>query len=82
MEQPDWGGIPKLTTFPLLFVCAVVSILVVCNFTHLRSGRACLSIREDEIASEAMGINTTKYKVIVLCDWCVISFFSWSIVCL
>lgn len=58
------NGIPKLTTFPLLFVCAVISILVVCNFTHSAHGRACLSIREDEIASEAMGINTTKYKVI------------------
>ena len=52
------NGIPKLTTFPLLFVCAVISILVVCNFTHSAPGRACLSIRE------AMGINTTKYKVI------------------
>lgn len=58
------NGIPKLTTFPLLFVCAVISILAVCNFTHSAPGRACLSIREDEIASEAMGINTTKYKVI------------------
>lgn len=58
------NGIPKLTTFPLLFVCAVIAILVVCNFTHSAQGRACLSIREDEIASEAMGINTTKYKVI------------------
>lgn len=58
------NGIPKLTTFPLLFVCSVISILVVCNFTHSASGRTCLSIREDEIASEAMGINTTKYKVI------------------
>lgn len=58
------NGIPKLTTFPLLFVCAVIAILVVCNFTHSAPGRSCLSIREDEIASEAMGINTTKYKVI------------------
>ena len=58
------NGIPKLTTFPLLFVCAVIAIHVVCNFTHSAPGRACLSIREDEIASEAMGINTTKYKVI------------------
>ena len=58
------NGIPKLTTFPLLFVCAVIAILVVFNFTHSAPGRACLSIREDEIASEAMGINTTKYKVI------------------
>ena len=34
------NGIPKLTTFPLLFVCAVISILVVCNFTHSAPGRA------------------------------------------
>ena len=26
-------------------------------------GRACISVREDEIAAEAMGINTTKYKI-------------------
>lgn len=58
------SGIPQLTTFPLLFLGVVISIMVVCNFTHSAPGRACLSIREDEIASEAMGINTTKYKVI------------------
>lgn len=58
------SGIPKLTTWPLLFVSVVIALLVVCNFTRSAPGRACLSIREDEIASEAMGINTTKYKVL------------------
>ncbi|MBP3851526.1 MAG: branched-chain amino acid ABC transporter permease [Erysipelotrichaceae bacterium] len=57
------SGIPKLTTFTLLFICMVISIIIVCNFTRSAPGRACISIREDEIASEAMGINTTKYKV-------------------
>lgn len=57
-------GIPKLTTWGLLIVCIVVSILVVMNFSRSAPGRACISIREDEIASEAMGINTTKYKTI------------------
>lgn len=57
-------GIPQLTTWPILMLGVVVSIVVVCNFTHSAPGRACISIREDEIASEAMGINTTKYKVI------------------
>ena len=33
----------------------------------LRQGRACISVREDEIAAEAMGINTTKYKITGLC---------------
>lgn len=58
------NGIPQLTSWPLLMIGVVVSIVVVCNYTHSAPGRACISIREDEIASEAMGINTTKYKVI------------------
>jgi len=57
-------GIPKLTTWPLLVACVIVSILIVLNFSRSAPGRACISIREDEIASEAMGINTTKYKTI------------------
>lgn len=57
-------GIPKLTTWPLLIVCILISLLVVLNFSRSAPGRACISIREDEIASEAMGINTTKYKTI------------------
>ncbi len=58
------SGIPKLTTWPLLYASVVVALLVVSNFTRSAPGRACVSIREDEIASEAMGINTTKYKVL------------------
>lgn len=57
-------GIPKLTTWPLLLFCLIVSLLIVLNFSRSAPGRACISIREDEIASEAMGINTTKYKTI------------------
>ncbi|MBF0579399.1 branched-chain amino acid ABC transporter permease [Erysipelotrichaceae bacterium RD49] len=56
-------GIPKLTTWPILFVALVVSIIVVTNFIHSVPGRAALAINDDEIAAEAMGVNTTKYKV-------------------
>lgn len=56
-------GIPKLTTWPLLFVCMVVCILICANFTRSAHGRACIAIREDEIAAEAMGVNSTRYKV-------------------
>ena len=34
------------------------------NFVRSSHGRACISVREDEIASESMGINTTKYKTL------------------
>lgn len=46
------------------FTCMVITILIIANFTKSRHGRACISIREDEIAADAMGINTTYYKVI------------------
>ena len=55
-------GIPQLTSWPLLFIVMVLSIIIVTNFGRSRQGRACISIREDEIASEAMGVNTTQYK--------------------
>ena len=54
----------KLTTWPILYVCVIIAIIIVVNFARSAPGRACISIREDEIASESMGINTTKYKTI------------------
>lgn len=57
-------GIPKLTNWPILFVCMVISIIVCTNFVRSVPGRAALAINDDEIAAEAMGINTTKYKVL------------------
>ena len=57
-------GIAKLTTWPWLFWSAVITILVITNLMNSSYGRAIVSVREDEVASELMGINTTKYKVI------------------
>lgn len=56
--------LPKVVTMTMLYIGVVVSLIVIVNFGRSAPGRACISIREDEIASEAMGINTTKYKVI------------------
>ncbi len=56
-------GIPQLTTWPLLYAATVISVIICTNFMRSAQGRACIAIREDEIAAEAMGINTTKYKV-------------------
>lgn len=58
------SNIPKLTTFPLVFLFIVISVLVIHNFIRSSHGRACVSVREDEIASESMGVNTTKYKTL------------------
>ncbi|RYZ82130.1 MAG: branched-chain amino acid ABC transporter permease, partial [Proteobacteria bacterium] len=42
---------------------AIVCFFVVWRLVHSSHGRGFLSVREDEIAAEAMGINTTKMKV-------------------
>ncbi|SES08887.1 branched-chain amino acid ABC transporter permease [Psychrobacillus sp. OK032] len=56
--------VSHLTTWTYAFVCLVITILVIVNFTNSRHGIASISVRENEIASDAMGINTTYYKVI------------------
>lgn len=56
--------IPQFTNWGWLFLYTAGTILIISNFIKSSHGRACISVREDEIAAEAMGINSTKYKVI------------------
>ncbi|OMC79544.1 branched-chain amino acid ABC transporter permease [Paenibacillus odorifer] len=58
------SGIPNQTTWTIMFLFTLVTIVVINNFIRSTHGRACIAIRENEIAAEAMGINTTLYKVI------------------
>lgn len=57
-------GIPQFVNWTWMFVFTAGTVLIITNFLKSSHGRACISIREDEIAAESMGINTTKYKVI------------------
>jgi len=52
-----------ITNFFWIFAMATLTILVVRNIATSTFGRALATIRGDEIAAEAMGINTTRYKV-------------------
>ncbi len=56
-------GLPQFSNWQVIFIMMTLSILIVSNFIHSGPGRATLSVREDEIAAESMGVNTTKYKV-------------------
>jgi len=46
------------------YLVAALTIYVVVLLVHSTYGRGFLTVRDDEIAAESMGINTTKYKVI------------------
>lgn len=56
-------GIPTKTTFTVAFIFMVASIIIIKNIINSSQGRAMLSIRENEIAAESMGINALKYKM-------------------
>lgn len=56
-------GIPRYTTFTVVFFATVFTVLFIRNFINSTHGRACISVRENQIAAEAMGVDTTKYKV-------------------
>ena len=56
-------GIPRLTNFTWVFWMTVFTVFFIKNFINSSHGRACKAIRENEIAAEAMGVDTTKYKV-------------------
>lgn len=57
-------GIPHFTNWTSLYVLTVGTVIVIGNFIKSSHGRACISIREDEIAAESIGVNTTKYKTL------------------
>lgn len=53
-----------IAMFSYVFFIAVVVIFLSFTFGTSRHGRAVIAIREDEIAAEASGINTTYYKLL------------------
>ncbi|KRL37509.1 branched-chain amino acid ABC transporter, permease protein [Liquorilactobacillus uvarum DSM 19971] len=56
-------NIPQFATWPIVYVMMCITTIVTVNFINSRGGRVIKSVREDEIAAEAMGINTTKWKL-------------------
>lgn len=52
------------TTIFWTYSVAAITIYVVANLVHSAYGRGFLTVRDDEIAAEAIGVNTTKYKVV------------------
>lgn len=55
-------GIPRYNKIEIIFIIMVVCVMMMFSLMTSRHGRAVLSIRDDEIASGASGVNTTYYK--------------------
>jgi branched-chain amino acid transport system permease protein len=56
--------IPRWTTWIWIFVVLAVLVIVMRNLLHSSHGRAIISVREDEVAAKAMGINITQSKAV------------------
>lgn len=57
-------GIPKVTNIYIVITSVVLVTFSLNRIMHSRVGKSFIAIREDELAAEAMGINTTRYKIL------------------
>lgn len=57
-------GIPKITSWFWVFLALILVVVIMRNLLHSSYGRAIVSVREDEIAAKAMGIDVAEYKIL------------------
>jgi branched-chain amino acid transport system permease protein len=56
--QPDWSSLP------MVFIIVVLGVWIINNFVTSTMGKALNAVRDDEIAAEAMTVDTRKTKII------------------
>lgn len=66
-------GTPRVASFTWIFFTAVLVIVLVRNLVYSRYGRGWVAIREDEVAADAMGVNTTLYKTLAFVIGCALA---------
>lgn len=57
------AGVTRISSFFSAIVLLLITLFVVQNLIHSRSGRAIMAIRDNRIAAESTGLNITKYKM-------------------
>ncbi|MBU4533459.1 MAG: branched-chain amino acid ABC transporter permease [Eubacteriales bacterium] len=63
-------GIPQVANFEWIFLFCIISIILARNFVQSGHGRACMALREDEVAANVVGINIFRYKVLAFVFGC------------
>lgn len=72
-------GILPYTGWPTIYVFVVVITILVLNFLRSATGRQAITLREDEIAAESMGVNITKMKTMIFVMGAMISSIAGSL---
>ncbi len=57
-------GIPNITSWLWVSIFLLATLIITRNLLHSSNGRAIISVREDEIASKAMGIDVAQQKIL------------------
>lgn len=58
------SGTPRDANFTIAVVMLLIALFVAQNLINSRDGRAIMSIRDNRIAAESVGINITHYKML------------------
>jgi branched-chain amino acid transport system permease protein len=58
------NGIPYYTTFFWVYAFAALTVFTVVCLVRSTYGRGFIATHDDEVASEAVGLNTTRYKIV------------------
>ncbi|MDO5079483.1 branched-chain amino acid ABC transporter permease [Streptococcus minor] len=72
-------GILPYTTWSLVFFFVVAITILLLNFLRSSFGRQVIAVRENEIAAESMGVNTTQIKVTVFVIGAIVSSIAGSL---
>ncbi|MCC2592628.1 branched-chain amino acid ABC transporter permease [Tessaracoccus sp. OS52] len=57
------SGVPRYVDWNWMFGFLAITLIFLWNYIRSSHGRRAIAVREDEIAAEAIGINTTRVKV-------------------
>ena len=57
------SGVSRLSTFTTGFVLVLITLFLILNLINSRAGRAIMSVRDNKIAADSIGISTTRYKL-------------------
>lgn len=58
-----WPGIPAYTTIWNVLIIDLIGVIILANLIHSRHGRNMIAVREEELASQIVGIDVFKYKL-------------------
>ena len=61
-----WPGIPHNTNLLNVVIINIIAIILLANLIRSKHGRNMIAVREEELASQVVGINVFKYKMISL----------------